>query len=113
MNNEKENIIIEDTDLDRHFEISAEHRHIAVEIEKMVMHDIRHNERKRLLAKWGRPVIVAFGLPLVIMIFAILLHAGCQAVDISQWKYVLAFPIVALLASAFYQLTDFELVKGQ
>lgn len=113
MNNEKENIIIEDTDLDRLFEISAERRHIAVEIEKMVMHGIRHNERKRLLAKWGRPVIVAFGLPLVIMTFAILLHAGCQAVDISQWKYVLAFPIVALLASAFYQLADFELVKGQ
>ena len=53
MNNEKENIIIEDTDLDRLFEISAERRHIAVEIEKMVMDDIRHNERKRLLAKWG------------------------------------------------------------
>ncbi|MGM9713755.1 MAG: hypothetical protein ACI3Y5_06520 [Prevotella sp.] len=113
MNNDKEHLTIEDRELDMLFDISAQRRMIAEEIQDAVMDELRQTERKRRWAKWGKPIAFAFGLPLVIMAFVVLLNVGCQTLGDTQWKYVLVFPIVALLASAFYQLANFQLMKGQ
>lgn len=113
MNNDKEHLTIEDRELDMLFEISAQRRMIAEEIQDAVMDELRQTERKRRWAKWGKPIAFAFGLPLVIVAFVVLLNMGCQTLGTTQWKYVLVFPIVALLASVFYQLANFQLMKGQ
>lgn len=113
MNKEKDPTLIDDKELDMLFELSAERRLIAEEIENAVMEELRQTERKRWWAKWGKPIAFAFGLPLGIMAFVLLLNVGCQTLGATQWKYVLVFPIVALLASVFYQLANFQLMKGQ
>lgn len=109
MNDMNTNNPLTDQQFDDLIRESFERKAIADDISVAVMKDLRRQARCRQLRKWGRAVAFAFGLPLVLLLFGLLLWPFVSQQGHSSPIYLcLGFPVAAMLYATWKAIENFS-----
>lgn len=100
-----------DNELDRLITASIERRKMLENLNEVIVADIRRQARRAWIRRWGRIVAFSFGLPLVLIVFALSLRLLLAIPSMGPARFCLLIPVATMLYFARRAMKDFSIAE--
>lgn len=80
-------------------------------LNEVIVADIRRQARRAWIRRWGRIVAFSFGLPLVLIVFALSLRLLLAIPSMGPARFCLLIPVATMLYFARRAMKDFSIVE--
>ncbi len=99
---------ITDYELDMLFQQSAQQHKAVEQINRQVLHTVRHDLRLKTLRKWAKLLGICFGLPIAVVVYIYALFVFMPDMP-EQWQIIsISIPIATILVLAAQRLHYFS-----
>lgn len=86
-----------DNELDSLIMASLERQQKIEALNDTIISDVRRRARREWIRRWGRIIVFSFGLPLVVMAFALGIYVAAMLTPTSWGRIVLVIPSAVML----------------
>lgn len=98
-----------DNNIDTLIRETLERRELLADLDRLIIADVRHQARREWIRRWARIVAFSFGLPMVLLVFAICMYLYIELYGASTFTlYIMALPTLALIFSTHRFLKNFS-----
>ena len=98
-----------DQELDKLIMATLEREQTLESLNQTIVKDVRRRARRAWLHKWGRIVVFSFGLPLLLLAFALGIYVAGTLSGLAHLRFVLLIPLAAVLYLARREMKDFSI----
>lgn len=98
-----------DNHLDTLIRETLERRELLADLDRLIIADVRRQARRARIRRWARIVAFSFGLPLVLLVFAVCMYLYIKEHGIAPMTLlVIALPTLALICTTHQVLETFS-----
>ena len=103
------NYELNDRDLDGLIMASLERKEALDALNGAIVKEVRRKARHEWLRRWARIALFSFGMPLLLLIFAVGIYVASRLQDFQTFRYVLLIPVITTGYLAWRKMNDFSI----
>ena len=100
-----------DTQFEELIKQAVERRQTLDSLNQTIMKEVKHKARREWIRKWARIVLFSFGMPLLLLLFALGIYYTSQRELMGTYRLVLIIPVVIMLYFTWDRMKNFSIAE--
>ena len=100
---------LDDKELDDLIMASMERKATLEALNGAIIKEVRRKARREWLRRWARIAVFSFGMPLLLLIFAVGIYMASHHQSFQTFRYVLLIPVIAMSCLAWRGMKNFSI----
>ena len=98
-----------DTQLDEIIMQAVERKQTLAELDKVIIQDVKRKARIAWMRRWARIVVFSFGMPLLLLIFAVGMYYASTTGNLQMYRLIFIIPVLTVFYFAWRSMRDFSI----
>ena len=102
---------LNDMELDNLIMASIERKETLDALNSTIVTEVRRLARREWVRRWARVVVFSFGMPLLLLVFAIGIYAAMRMEELQVLRYFLLIPVLTMSYMAWHEMKNFSIAE--
>ena len=103
------NCELNDMELDDLIMASVERSEKLETLNRTIVKEVQRKARREWVRRWARIVVFSFGLPLLMLIFALGIYMACRIEELQMLRYFLLIPVMTMSYLLWREMRNFSI----